>query len=302
MLTTRRLPHCTIHQIAEISGPTHGADWMLPDLDARQLVENRSWLEPSFWLAPTNRLVFTMQAFVINTGDATILLDTGVGNHKRRPAASQDNLNTPFLDWLGAISCPPERVTHVVHTHLHGDHVGWNTQRVDGRFEPMFPNATYYFPAHDWAVFSERAQRQALGYHTDPFEDSVVPIHRAGLVRFIEPGMEVAGLLRALAAPGHSPGQLAYLLRDGETLLFSADVLHNPMQVLHPHVNSRWCEEGDTARATRLRLLTLAAREKCLVLPSHALGLEGWSIRETDGRFEVRINSAPCSESPFHGV
>jgi glyoxylase-like metal-dependent hydrolase (beta-lactamase superfamily II) len=164
----------------------------------------------------------------------------------------------------------------------------------------MSTNAAYYYPAQDWAAFSERAERGALGYHADPFADSVLPIHRAGLVRFVEPGMEIAGLLQALAAPGHSPGQLAYLLRDGETLLFSADVLHNPMQVLHPQVNSRWCEDAETARATRLHLLALAARENCIVMPSHALGLEGWSIRQRDGRFAVRVNVEQSELADFH--
>lgn len=288
MLQTRFLKHAALHQIAEFSGPTHDAGWMLPDLSPQAFTAAADWLAPRYWLPPTNRLVFTMQAFVIKTGAEIILVDTGVGNHKERPAPSQSHLNTPFLDWLAGIGCAPEHVTHVVHTHLHGDHVGWNTQMVDGRLEPTFPNATYYMPSEDWRVFNERRSRDDLAYHTIPFDDSVRPIVEAGLAKFIDPGDSIADILTALPAPGHSPGQLAYELRDGdEQLLFAADVLHSPLQVLHPQVNSRWCEIPDLARRTRLDLLNRAANEHLTWLSAHAFGLDGWQIHRTAGGFAI---------------
>lgn len=282
MLHTRQLKHAVLYQIAEFSGPTHDAGWMLPDLAPQAFTKATDWLAPRYWLPQTNRLVFTMQTFVIKTGAEIILIDTGVGNHKKRPAPSQSCLNTPFLDWLTGIGCPPERVTHVVHTHLHGDHVGWNTQWVDGRLEPTFPNAVYHMPLDDWRVFSERRAADDLAYHTIPFDDSVRPIVEAGLARFIGPGASIANILTALPAPGHSPGQLAYELRDGgERLLFGADVLHSPLQVLHPQVNSRWCEIPDLARRTRFDLLKRAADQNLTWLSAHAFGLDGWQIRRS---------------------
>ncbi|MDF2117143.1 MBL fold metallo-hydrolase [Roseiarcaceae bacterium H3SJ34-1] len=291
MLQTRHLKHAVLHQIAEFSGPTHDAAWMLPDMAPQAYSEAADWLAPRYWLPQTNRLIFTMQTFVIKTDAEIILIDTGVGNHKERLAPSQSHLNTPFLDWLSGIGCPPERVTHVALTHLHGDHVGWNTQVVDGRLEPTFPNATYYVPLDDWRIFSERRAMDDLAHHTIPFDDSVRPVVEAGLAKFISPGASIADILTALPAPGHSPGQLAYQLRDGnERLLFAADVLHSPLQVLHPEVNSRWCEIPDLARRSRFDLLSRAAQENFTWLSAHAFGLDGWQIHRSHEGFTVETS------------
>jgi glyoxylase-like metal-dependent hydrolase (beta-lactamase superfamily II) len=156
MLYSRRIGAIELFQITEFTGPTHDAQWMLPGLSRETLDAHVSWLSPGFWLPHTNRLIFTMQLFVLKMSDRIIIIDTGVGNHKTRRAGSHHMLNTPMSEWLEGIGAEPDKVTHVVQTHLHGDHVGWNTSMVDGRWEPFFPNATYYFPVTDFAVFKSR--------------------------------------------------------------------------------------------------------------------------------------------------
>jgi len=292
MLHSRDIGAITLHQIAEFTGPTHDADFMLPGLSHAAFAAHASWLEPDYWLAATNRLVFTMQLFVLKARDRIIVLDTGVGNHKQRRAGAQNMLNTPMEDWLRGIGAAPEKVTHVVQTHLHGDHVGWNTVRVGARWEPFFPNATYCFPKQDFALFEQRYRDGDRDLFGAPFEDSILPVLATNPIRFVEDGDEVADCLLARAVPGHTAGQLTYTLcgDDGRRYIFSADVLHAPIQVLHPDINSRWCELAEDARRTRYALLETAARDDSVIFPAHARGLSGWNVaRQRDG-FAVRFD------------
>ncbi|HUC49162.1 MAG TPA: MBL fold metallo-hydrolase [Xanthobacteraceae bacterium] len=271
-------------EIVEFVGPTHDAQWMLPDAEPGTLAANEGLLS-GFWMRRTNRLVFTYQLWLLKTSDTVALIDTGCGNHKSRISPCQNQINTPVLDWLEAAGAAPDDVTHVIHTHLHSDHVGWNTRLVDGRWLPTFPNATYYMPKLDYELFKGR---RAVSMRPEMYEpvmiDSVNPVMQAGLVRFIEAGDEVAGL-RAIATPGHTPGHLAYLFEHrGEQFIFAGDVFHSPLQVLYPQINSRWCEDQAMARRTRHNLLCTAAERDAAIFPAHAKGVHGWRIgRRKDG-------------------
>lgn len=288
MINYRRLQGVDFYQLLEFVGPTHDADIMLPALTAEQLTSNRDWLYPKYWSPANNRIVLSMHLNVIKAGSEIVIIDAGCGNFKRRPPSpSQDNLNTPILDWLRAIGCPPEKVNHVVLTHLHGDHVGWNTVLRDGRWVPTFPNATYYFPKGDWDHFSKRF---SSGKDPKGFADSVLPIADANLMKLINAGDEVAGVLTSIAAPGHTPGQLVYTMRAGdETCLFTADTMHHPIQVLYPHVSSRACEDTDLAHRTRISILEFAADTGCDVLPAHYFGTKGWKISRSPTGFDLKI-------------
>jgi glyoxylase-like metal-dependent hydrolase (beta-lactamase superfamily II) len=294
MLHSRKIGPAELFQITEFTGPTHDADWMLPGLTRGALDANASWLSPGYWLPHTNRLVFTMQLFVLRMSDRIIVIDTGVGNHKTRRASSQNMLNTPMADWLNGIGAEPEKVTHVAQTHLHGDHVGWNTHFVDGRWEPFFPNATYYFPKTDFAVFQSRYDAGDRDLYGAPFADSVLPVLDTNTIRFVEDGDEIADCLTAGAAPGHTEGQLTYGLRvgDGREYVFAADVFHSPIQVMYPDINSRWCELQDAARKTRHALLHHAAKTSPILFPAHAQGLDGWQITHEKGGYSVRLDES----------
>jgi glyoxylase-like metal-dependent hydrolase (beta-lactamase superfamily II) len=290
MIHHRHMKGVDYYQLLEFVGPTHPADIMLPKLTAGQLACNSGWLCPKYWSPASNRIVLSMHLNVIKAGSEIVIVDCGVGNFKRRPPSpSQDNLNTPVLDWLRAIDCPPERVNHVVMTHLHGDHVGWNTVRQGDRWVPTFPNATYYFPEVDWNHFSKRF----FAGVPDPkgsFEDSILPIACADRMKLINGGDEIAGLLTGMAAPGHTPGQLVYTMKAGdETCLFAADTMHHPIQVMYPHVSSRACEDGETAHRTRVSILQLAADTGCDVLPAHYFGTKGWRITRSPAGFDLEI-------------
>jgi glyoxylase-like metal-dependent hydrolase (beta-lactamase superfamily II) len=303
-MRSRKFGDVELIQIVEFTGPTHDLEWMLPGMPRSAFDANASWLLPDYWVASTNRLVFTMQVVVLKAQDRIILIDTGVGNGKTRISPHQNMINTPVLDWLAAVGAPPDKVTHVVHTHLHGDHVGWDTCRDGDRWVPTFPNAIYLAPADDWTDFKSRHDAGTLGVHDGPFVDSVLPIAEAGLLRFFAPGEEVAGCLLSTAAPGHTIGQVTLSFRHaGEHCIFSADVLHSPMQVQYPDINSRWCEYPDAARATRRALMETVATTEAIVYPAHAFGLDGWRIvRQGDG-YAVHTGSrsvAPARSNAPH--
>jgi glyoxylase-like metal-dependent hydrolase (beta-lactamase superfamily II) len=226
---------------------------------------------------------------VLKAAGSTILIDTGVGNCKHRPQPWQNMLNTPALEWLEALGIPPASITHVVHTHLHGDHVGWNTRLVDGRWEPTFPNAVYHLPETDWCACKARYDGGETDLYGGSIADSVIPVVDAGLTRFVRPGDEIADCLTVIPSPGHTPGHVVLALRDaGEDYLFTGDVLHSPIQVLHPELNSRWCESQTDARASRHAILQRAAASGATIFPAHAKSLAGWSVSaRDDGSFAL---------------
>ena len=283
-------------EIVEFHGPTHDVQWMLPDAPPQLLHANASWLTDRFWTPRTNRLVFTYQLWLLKMSDAIVLIDTGCGNHKQRVSPYQNKINTPVIDWLEAVGAPPEKATHVLHTHLHSDHVGWNTRLIDGRWLPTFSNATYYMPKVDYQLFSEHRALSMKPEMYDPvIADSVNPVMQAGMVRFIKAGDEVAGL-RATATPGHTPGHLTYTYRQGgDEVIFAGDVLHSPVQVLCPHANSRWCEDPTLARESRHALLRQAAASDAAVIPAHAKGVHGWRIGRTKEGFSIGFDDRPLA-------
>lgn len=271
MIQSRMVGDVRITRVLEYSAPTHAPDFLFPDLSKEQLLIDASWLAPGHYITHMNRLIVTIQLWVVHAGDKVIVVDTGVGNLKPRAAGRMNMLNSLVLPWLEAAGAGRDQVTHVVHTHLHSDHIGWNTLWIDGRWEPTFPKARYLVPKHDFNHFQTILGRGPNPLIDHAFADSLYPVMEAGLADFItEADREIAGLLTAEPVPGHSPGMLSYRLRSaGEEAIFTADVLHSPLQIAHPSLNTAYCELPDLARSTRLTLLNRAADREALIMPMH---------------------------------
>ncbi len=287
MIQSRMIGDVKVTRVLEYTGPTHAPGFLLPDLEAGALERNASWLAPEHWVPHMNKIVLTVQLWVVHAGPHVIVVDTGVGNAKPRPGlARMHMLNTLVPEWMEAAGAHPDKVTHVALTHLHLDHVGWCTRWQDGRWTPTFPNATYYMPRDDF-LFCESGRNKVEGMDVfgDAFHDSVMPIVDAGLARMIGPGDEIADCLLAEDASGHSPGQVTYRVRSqGEEAIFSGDVLHNVMQIVRPEVNSGYCIWPDAARAARMRLLEAASQRNALILPVHfGAPYCGYARREGSG-------------------
>jgi glyoxylase-like metal-dependent hydrolase (beta-lactamase superfamily II) len=183
-----------------------------------------------------------------------------------------NNLNTLTLDWLSAAGAGPNDVTHVLHTHMHTDHVGWDTRRDGEGWTPTFPKARYLYPRIDF----ERLHRAYLDKTMSPdaagvFGDSVTPIIEAGKVDLIEENETgVAGCLDVEPLPGHTAGMLSFRLRsNGAEGIFAGDVMHSPLQIVANQYNTAFCEVPDRAPSTRRAFLDRAAERNALIMPCH---------------------------------
>ena len=231
------------------------------------------------------RVPLKTHLWLVELDGHTIVVDTGIGNGKSRPfSALFDCLDNPVLERLEAAGFHTEQVDYVLLTHLHVDHVGWNTHRREGRWVPLFENATYVFGERERDFFAtpEGAPRRMV------FEDSVAPVIGAGQARTVpDAGAEVLDGIRFIPTFGHSAGHMAIEIRSrGETALFSGDVMHSAVQVHHPHWNSMFCQHPEQARASRLALLERAAETGATVFAAHFAETSAGVITRAGDGFE----------------
>ncbi|MFH8760535.1 MBL fold metallo-hydrolase [Streptomyces atroolivaceus] len=260
------------------------------------------WLAPHFLDSETNIVNSAIQTWLLRSGGKTILVDTGVGNHKERPYAPVwSHLETDFLANLARAGVQPEDVDIVINTHLHIDHVGWNTY-LDGRsWVPTFPNATYLMPKDDFDFWNPANGHEPLPGrgHQNVFEDSVAPVHQAGRTLLWENSHQIDADLRLDAAPGHTPGSSVLTLSSGaDRAVFVGDLLHNPVQIVEPDANSCFCEDPAGARATRRKVLGWAADNNALLIPAHLGGHGAAEIARNGNTFDIKgwAPFAPYSE------
>jgi glyoxylase-like metal-dependent hydrolase (beta-lactamase superfamily II) len=283
----------TVARIEEMHGPvgmTPGQ--FFPGTAEQDWRENRDWLVPHHLDARNEIVQVAMQTWALRSEGRTILVDTGIGDGKPRPAVpAWDHLALGgYLANLAAAGIEPEDVDLVVNTHLHVDHVGWNTRLVDGAWVPTFPNATYLMPDVDFEHWNPAENANiAGGANENVFEDSVEPVLAAGQVQLWRDEHVIDGNLRLLAAPGHTPGSSVLLLSSGtDKALFAGDIMHTPLQVAHPELHSCFCEDPATARTTRRDLLGWAADNTALVLPAHFSGHSALEISRDGGAFQIK--------------
>ncbi len=209
-METIELGDVSVTRVWEYFGPVEMTpDVFFPDTSRQVWRDNASWLQPHFHDAATDGVNSALQTWLVRSEGRTILVDTGVGNHKERPYAQVwSRRETDFLDNLARAGVAPEDVDLVVNTHLHIDHVGWNTRLRDREWVPTFPNATYVMPKADFDFWNPANNRPTvLGRgNQNVFEDSVAPVHRAGQTLLWEGSHRIDGNLLLEPAPGHTPG------------------------------------------------------------------------------------------------
>ena len=237
------------------------------------------------WASGT--VLLAIQSHLIRFDGKTILIDTCVGEHKPRPARPEwhQRAATSYIARLAAAGCTPDDIDMVMCTHLHADHVGWNTCLDSGRWVPTFVNAHYLM---DQTEIDYRAREAAARPEADhgSFRDSVLPVIERGLFKAVRAGDEIVGGGRILALPGHAPGQIGLELAAGEDerLVFCGDAIHNPVQVFQPDWSSAFCHNPTVAIETRRALLERAAAENLRLLPGH-LRTGSMHVHERAGRF-----------------
>lgn len=234
-------------------------------------------------------LPLSVHSWLIRDRGRIILVDTGVGNDKPRPFTPYfDGLHTPFLERLAAQGVLPDQVDFVLMTHLHVDHVGWNTRLEEGTWRPTFPNAQYIFSKAEYEYFTEPknySERNKTSFIVQ--QDSIRPIVEAGLARMIEiDGSEVIEGFRFLSTPGHTFDHSSIVFaRGADTALFVGDLLHHPEQVHRPEVNSAFDAFADQARESRRRTLEYAAKHNAIVFTTHFTPPSAGRVRQVGGEF-----------------
>ncbi|MEU3528964.1 MBL fold metallo-hydrolase [Streptomyces sp. NPDC038707] len=302
-MNTITLGDVTLTRVLEYFGPVGlTPETFLPDSPTRTWEEHRAMLVPDFLDDGTRIINAAIQTWLLRSEGRTILVDTGVGNHKERPYVPVwSRMDTGFLDNLARAGVRPEDVDIVINTHLHIDHVGWNTY-LDGRtWVPTFPNATYLMPKDDFDFWNpENGHTSLLGRgNQNVFEDSVAPVHRAGQTLLWEGSHQIDAGLRLESAPGHTPGSSVLTLTSGtDRAVFVGDLLHSPVQILEPDSNSCFCEDPAQARATRRKILGWAADNHALLVPAHLGGHGAAQVVRDGGKFAIKgwAPFAPCTE------
>ena len=261
---------------------------LIPDWNPGIADRFDSWMVPDCLDAAHAHVVVSTHSWLVQTGRHTVIVDTAVGNDKPRTMAAFDRLREPFLERLAAAGVASEDVDHVLLTHLHTDHVGWNTRLVDGRWQPTFPNARTVLPQPDLdRVRALVAKEGATSPKAALYFDSILPVLEAGQVTAIGPeGGPVLDGFAFHPTPGHCSGHMSISFSfGGDYGFFAGDVMHHPIQVAWPDWSSVFSEDRTRGRASRLWALNHMADTGALVFTSHFPGSGAGRVARTPDGF-----------------
>ena len=262
---------------------TGGSRFILPDA-TRDACSGYRWMFPHF-MDDAGNLVMSIHALVVDTGERRIVVDTCIGNDKERDIPTWSHLQTSFLRDLEAAGYPRESIDTVLCTHLHVDHVGWNTMLVDGEWLPTFPNARYLVGETEWRYWDAQDSSATV------LADSVRPVVDAGLVDFVAVDHVVCDEVRLEPTPGHTPGHVSVRVSSaGSEALITGDCIHHPCQM----TRTDWCSSADydqvQGRATRETLLERMVDSDVLVIGTHfATPTAGHVKRYEDGGYWLAV-------------
>ena len=254
-----------VTHVVEDASPT-SPRFLFSDATREALAPHAHGMAPHFYTAETNRIRMSIQTMVVRTRHHTILVDTCLGNHKHRAYEGWHLRNGPFLEDLGRAGVRPEDVNYVICTHLHVDHVGWNTRLVDGKWVPTFPKAHYLFAQPEYDFWKTKQE----GEFGQIFQDSVKPVVDAGLHRLVPVDFTLEDGVRFESTPGHTPGHCSvHLSSGGQEAVITGDMMHHPLQIAAPE----WCTKFDTdpaqALATRRAFCDRYADRDVQILGTH---------------------------------
>jgi glyoxylase-like metal-dependent hydrolase (beta-lactamase superfamily II) len=285
----------TIKRIVEMERVLFEPTRLFPYVTPEIVERNKNWLDDRFIESTANELVLSIQSFVVQTRHHNILVDTGNGNHKRRPLNPlQNNLNTHYLRNLAAAGLRPTDIDVVLCTHLHADHVGWNTTLFNGHWVPTFPKATYLFSAEDFDFLNRAHQAgPAEPVIGGAFVDSILPIMDTRQAQLVEmdhvieqhgdDGVWLEG------TPGHTPGHVAVHVKSGAFhVVLTGDLLHHPIQLMEPDLVAHSDDDPYEAGASRRRLLQTYADTNTIILPAHFPALTAGRIVAWGDKYRFR--------------
>jgi glyoxylase-like metal-dependent hydrolase (beta-lactamase superfamily II) len=240
----------TIHRIVEQEVPFFPALELLPDLTPELLAENRAWMKKAGAIDDNDVLILCFQSYIVTTPHHTILIDSCIGNDKQRPGRPNWHLKSDdsYMSALKGAGFSVGDIDYVMCTHLHVDHVGWNTRMENGRWVPTFPNARYVFGKSEYDYWHEQNAKAEVA----PFADSVLPVVEAKRAEFVGNDFTIGDHTRILPTPGHTPGHVAFTFGKGkDDAVFAGDLMHSPLQTLYPELSPKFDVDPKQAAETR---------------------------------------------------
>jgi len=266
-VTQRQLGNITIDRIIELEAPLARPIEFFDEAVPEAVEPHRYWLEPKALDPASGRMILPVQSYLVRTRHHTILIDTCVGCRKSNDEFPDwyDRRDETWLRNLEAAGVGPGDIDYVFCTHLHLDHCGWNTQLIDGRWVPTFPNATYLFGREECEFWQDDEEANHRSW-----EDSVQPVFEAKQGKIVDSNHEIEPGVSLVPAFGHSPGHIMLKLDDGKTKAYViGDVIHHPVQVEHPAWSSQFCWDADKASAMRTNILEQVADTDQWLIPAH---------------------------------
>ena len=266
-VTRWKIGAATITRVVEIEGSSP-CTFFFKDATPEQLLQH-AWLKPHF-LTDEGRVRASIHCFIIESGGRSIVVDTCVGNDKPRDVKNWHMRQGRFLEDLAEAGFPRERIDTVLCTHLHVDHVGWNTVLKDGKWLPTFPNARYLFGKKEWEHWADEAAGPESKTRREVLNDSVRPILDAGLADLVAMDHRITPEVFLEPTPGHTPGHVSVRISSkGEEAVITGDLMHHPVQCAEPGWASNFDTDPDAARRTRRSFLERYANRPVLVLGTH---------------------------------
>jgi glyoxylase-like metal-dependent hydrolase (beta-lactamase superfamily II) len=281
----------TIHRIIEQETTFLPALDMLPGLIPDVLAENRGWMTQAGAIDPQDTLILAFQSYVVKTPHHTILIDSCIGNDKPRPQRPKWNMKTDdtYMRALAAAGVGVGDIDVVMCTHLHVDHVGWNTRLENGRWVPTFPNARYVFGKSEFDYWTEQHAKAAV----PPFADSVLPVVDARKAEIVANDYQIGDHVRLMPTPGHTPGHVAILFGRGQDdAVFAGDLMHSPLQARYPELSAKFDVDQTQAAATRRNFLERYCDTETLCCTAHFPSPSSGNIRRWGDGFRCESVAA----------
>jgi len=268
-MTALTIGDVTVTRVVELDRSSFEIGAMLPESTPERIAAQRDWMGPELLDPVTGVHKACIQSYVLRTPWHTMVIDTCVGNDKPRNGVPAWHMRRgTYLSDLAAAGVKPEDVDMVICTHLHVDHVGWNTRLEGGRWVPTFPRARYVIVREEFEFWKREGEtgREEFGL----IDDSVMPVVEAGMADLVASDHVIDDRLRLEPAPGHTPAHVCVrLTTPAGQAIFTGDMMHRPIQVAEPEWNSRFCDDAELARKTRRGFLERHADADVIVLAAH---------------------------------
>lgn len=282
-----------VDRLADIEAVRLPAARGFPLLTRETLAEHARIMGPRFIDPQTLDLLISFHTYVLRINGRVIMVDTCIGDHKHRPDRPDWHMRqSDFLQRLAGLGVRPEDVNAVMCSHLHADHVGWNTRLISGKWVPTFPNARYVMAEVEYKHWQARYEREGVSLNHGSFADSVLPVVQSGQADMVGMSQQIERGIRLEPAAGHTPGSVFIHLEDGaDHAVLTGDIIHHPIQFAFPDMPTQYCEDPALASAVRVAMCERYADTQSRLLTAHFPAPSSGRILREGKRFGFKFDA-----------